>query len=83
MRRALNQLAEGEWERADLLLISDGQFRVPRELLAQVGTAREEHDARLHGILIGSRDHGPMDDLCDPLHVFSEWTGVVEAASRS
>lgn len=73
LRRALLRHDDAKWSRADLLLVSDGQFEVPRELAAAMSQRRAETDLRVHGLLIGSEDSPAMADLCSPLHRFRDW----------
>lgn len=66
------RLREKAWENADLLLVTDGEFPVPREVSAMIASARAERGARLHGVLVGIHDTS-LRALCDELHRFSDW----------
>ncbi len=73
---ALDQLSREEWTRADVLLVSDGQFGVSSALVARVTQARERRGTRFHGLLIGQSRHA-MERVCDPLHVFADWQSAL------
>lgn len=79
--RAVARLEEEGWGRADLLLVSDGEFAVPaatRELLVR---ARERRGLRAHGVLIGGGDQRAMEALCSPVHRFTDWGALLGATS--
>ena len=76
VRIALDTLERQGWNRADLLLVSDGAFDLPPGLVEQAAYARTEHEARVHGLLIGVQPSPSMTALCDPLHVFADWGAV-------
>jgi uncharacterized protein with von Willebrand factor type A (vWA) domain len=73
LRRALQRHDDANWSRADLLLVSDGQFEVPREIAAALDDRRAETDLRVHGLLVGNDDSRAMTRLCSPLHRLSDW----------
>ena len=73
LRRALQRHDDAKWSRADLLLVSDGQFEVPREIAAALDERRAERDLRVHGLLVGNDDSSAMTRLCSPLHRFRDW----------
>jgi uncharacterized protein with von Willebrand factor type A (vWA) domain len=71
VKRAAEKLAETGWERADLLLVTDGEFGVPEDSIRHVEDARSRHGLRVHGILVGGRGHKwALQRLCDHVHVF-------------
>lgn len=76
LRVALDTLERQGWDRADLLLVSDGAFALPAGIVEQARHARERHDARVHGLLVGVQPSPSMAELCDPLHVFADWAAV-------
>ena len=73
LRRALQRHDDAKWSRADLLLVSDGQFAVPREVVSAIRQRRTETDLRVHGLLVGNESSSAMAHLCSPLHRFREW----------
>ncbi len=77
LRRAVERLRQAEWQRADILILSDGEFPVPQPTVEALRRARDEHGLRVHGILIGSARREAMGALTDHLHVFTDWAGVL------
>lgn len=73
LRRAIARTAEATWDRADLLLVTDGEFPSDASLERDVVAACEARGARLHGVLVGSSSSAAMSRLCDPLHRFASW----------
>lgn len=76
LRIALDTLERQGWDRADLLLVSDGAFDLPPGIVESADWARERYSARVHGLLIGVQPSAAMQALCDPLHVFADWSAV-------
>lgn len=73
LRRAGQRLREAGWQRADILLVSDGEFPVPAETSALLKGLRSQAKLRVHGILIGSSSSAAMDALTDQVHHFASW----------
>lgn len=73
LRRAAERVKAEAWQRADILLVSDGEFPVPSETRAVLAAARKDHKLRTHGLLVGSGYSGAMEALCDNVHRFSDW----------
>ena len=73
--RVLRQLQDGEWTKADVLFVSDGEWPAPADLLPAVRRARHA-GTRFHGIQIGNRGTTGLHAICEPVHVFADWTGV-------
>lgn len=73
--RAVQRLDESAWSRADILLVSDGEFGVPADASMRLKRAREHRGARVHGVLIGGGDSSAMRALCesDAVHRFTDW----------
>lgn len=78
MRDAVGKLSQAGWERADVILVSDGEFSVPEDILQLVTAAKRNKALRVHGLIIAQRGYGEqaMGQLCDPLHYFSDWNKV-------
>lgn len=73
LSRAAQRLDKEAWTRADILLVSDGEFGVPGETVAQLRSAKKDRSARVHGVLIGGGSKAAMAALCDPVHRFTSW----------
>ncbi|MCA9286941.1 MAG: VWA domain-containing protein [Phycisphaerales bacterium] len=78
MRKAIERVETAKWSRADVILISDGEFPIPSTTEAQVRNAREARHLRVHGLLIGAERSPAMRALCDPVHVFRDWRALGE-----
>lgn len=75
-RKALSRLQSEEWSRADILLVSDGDFGQPSSSLqAEIDDARHRLRLRIAGLLIGPSRSSPMETFCDPLKKIIGWTG--------
>lgn len=70
-RRILERLQGSEWSRADVLVVSDGEWPASN-LSAKVAEARKK-ETRFHGIQIGSSGTSGLHEVCDPVHLFSNW----------
>lgn len=70
LRLALRRSREQRWQRADLLLISDGRFPVPGPLMAEVDGMRLDSGLRIRGISIGRWSGRGMESLCDSVLKF-------------
>ena len=77
MIRVLRQLRDGEWAKADVLFVSDGEWPEPPELTQSAQSAREA-GTRFHGIQIGNRGRTGMHEICEPVHVFTDWADLVD-----
>lgn len=73
--RVLARLRAEAWRRADVLFISDGEWPVSGALEAKVQGAREA-GTRFHGVQIGNVGRTGLHQLCDPVHVFTDWVGA-------
>ncbi|WP_230470298.1 VWA domain-containing protein [Lujinxingia vulgaris] len=76
MNEAMALLDTQNWEKADILLVSDGEFAVPESLRRDLNSAREESGLRVHGVLIASRRSEVMARICDEMHAFESWDAM-------
>lgn len=82
LKRAVKRLEDGQWKRADVLIVSDGEFSVPDGLVASLAVARTKHGLRVHGVQIGSSYREEFQRICDHLHSFSDWEALLEGPSQ-
>ncbi|MBA2664109.1 MAG: VWA domain-containing protein [Bradymonadaceae bacterium] len=75
LQKALALLGHNRWEKADILLVSDGEFPVPHQIMGALNEARDERGLKLHGVCIGHRSTA-MQEICDAFHVFGEWEAL-------
>ncbi len=73
VERALARLEEGDWQRADLLIASDGEFGATAALAQRVRDARTERGLRVQGILIGDRETIGLLELTDDIFWVRDW----------
>jgi uncharacterized protein with von Willebrand factor type A (vWA) domain len=78
LERATKKLEEAAWKRADILVVSDGEFSVPDRLLKTLNEARKKLALRTHGVQIGSSDSDEFGKICDHLHAFAGWEALLE-----
>lgn len=76
VERVLGRLEMEGWQRADVLLVSDGEFPVEPDLARRVALAVGEGGNRVHGLLVGGGQATALGQLCDPLHTFGDWAAL-------
>lgn len=79
LERATDRLNRENWKKADLLLVSDGKFRVSDPVRSRVKNCREETGAKLHGVRVGGNAGDVMESLCDEFHCFEDWQALESA----
>lgn len=69
------RLRKEEWSKADVILVSDGEWPASQEVISAVKAAKER-GSRFHGVLVGNAQSSGMRSLCDPMHVFLDWASA-------
>jgi uncharacterized protein with von Willebrand factor type A (vWA) domain len=73
LERVLDRLLQERWQRADLLIASDGEFgATPRTALA-VARAKAELGIRVQAVLIGDRETIGVLELADDVFWVRDW----------
>lgn len=72
---ALTKSDEEQWQQADILLVSDGEFQVSSGLSKKIKKCKEQRAMSIHGVVVGG-SLSPMNKICDPLHQFSSWLDI-------
>ncbi len=72
LKAAIKEIETKDWQKADILMVSDGGFDVSDQLVQDVKNCHQKHGTRFHGLLIGGYDH-VMKKICNPLHYFNHW----------
>lgn len=72
----VSHLGKQDWTKADVLIVSDGEFPVPSHVKEAVDAAREK-GTRVHGLQIGNGGRSGLHELCEPVHVFTDWASVI------
>jgi uncharacterized protein with von Willebrand factor type A (vWA) domain len=83
LARAVERLRQDEWHLADLLLATDGEFGVPREIAARVSAAKQDLGLRVQGVLIGDRETIGMLEICDDVFWVRDWRRFGSGAELS
>lgn len=78
LERAVARLESEAWSRADLLLVSDGEFAVPEGTRGLMAQASARKGMRAQGVLIGTGHGAAMSALCSQVHRFSDWQSLLE-----
>ena len=72
LRKALHKQTEMAWKDADILLISDGRFPADQRLEQKISTLKKHSDIRIHGVLLGQWRGQAIQNICEPLHRFTD-----------
>ena len=75
MTKVLQQIQDGNWAKADVLLVSDGEWPAYPAVTKAVQSARTK-GVRFHGIQIGNRGRTGIHEICQPVHVFNDWLDI-------
>jgi uncharacterized protein with von Willebrand factor type A (vWA) domain len=73
LERALAKVEDGNWQLADLLIASDGEFGAPRAVVAALEDAKDRLGLRVQGILIGDRETIGFLEIADDLFWVRDW----------
>jgi uncharacterized protein with von Willebrand factor type A (vWA) domain len=82
MSRALKRVESAKWSRADVIVVSDGEFPIPSATTHSVQSAKTTLHLRVHGLLIGAGYSTAMSTLCEPVHVFKDWNSLGAGLSQ-
>jgi uncharacterized protein with von Willebrand factor type A (vWA) domain len=80
LRLALERHDQAEWSNADILLVSDGQFWAPDDIVEAIEARRASSALRVHGLLLGP-DSEWMEKVCSPVHRMADWVEDGDASS--
>ena len=73
IERAVERLHEAQWQLADLVIASDGDFGATREVALRLHQAKEKLGVRVQGILIGDRETIGLLELADEVFWVRDW----------
>jgi len=73
LERALARLADEQWQLADLLIASDGEFGATPDTLKALVSVKEAQGLRVQGVLIGDRQTPGMRALADDIFWVRNW----------
>lgn len=83
LERTLAKLEDGNWQLADLLIASDGEFGAPRAVAEALAGAKDKLGLRVQGILIGDRETIGFLELADDLFWVCDWRRYGTSDSNS
>lgn len=72
MTTVVERLKHDTWKKADVVLVTDGEWSAPHPVISAVRDAKE-NGTRFHGVQIGNRGLTGLHAICDPVHVFQDW----------
>lgn len=73
LERALDKLSESNWQLADLLIASDGEFGATPAVATQIRRAKEQSGLRIQGVLIGDRETIGFLQIADDIYWMRDW----------
>ncbi len=80
---ALEKQYSQRWEAADILLISDGRFPQQSDLFGRINRMKDKQALRVHGLLLGDWKGTAIEQICDPLHRFTDWEELIEERNHA
>lgn len=78
LKLAISKIGSSNWERSDILILSDGEFPLDTELANEINKTKEKLKLRVHGVLIGNDESVALQKLCDQTHKFNRWETITE-----
>lgn len=73
--RVVHRLQEQAWCKADVLLVTDGEWPVSQPVAA-AGREAKARGTRFHGVLVGREQSQGLRSICDAVHVFHDWASA-------
>jgi len=71
---SLQRLEENDWERADVLMVTDGEIPgAGRQIRKGLEEARVQLGLRVHALVVGDQMTPTVEELCSDVHLFDEW----------
>ncbi|MBU1236056.1 MAG: VWA domain-containing protein [Gammaproteobacteria bacterium] len=73
LEHALEKLEERDWQLADLLVASDGEFGATPDVAARLRRVKEEKGLRVQGVLVGDRETVGFLEIADDILWVPDW----------
>ncbi len=73
LERVIAKMEDVRWQRADLLLATDGEFGATPEVAARLDAIKQTLGLRVQGVLIGDRETLGMMEVCDSIYAVRNW----------
>lgn len=75
MNTVVERLKQETWKKADVVLVTDGEWAAPSAVVAGVETAKK-NGTRFHGVQVGNTGRTGLHAICDPVHEFRDWAAL-------
>ncbi len=72
MTTVVERLKQDTWKKADVVLVTDGEWGAPANVVAGVAGAKA-NGTRFHGVQVGTVGRTGLHSICDPVHEFRDW----------
>jgi uncharacterized protein with von Willebrand factor type A (vWA) domain len=73
LERVIAKMEEVRWQRADLLIASDGEFGATPAVAARLDAVKHSLGLRVQGVLIGDRETLGLLEICDHIYPVRNW----------
>ena len=73
LERVIAKLEDVRWQRADLLIASDGEFGATPAVAARLDAIKQALGLRVQGVLIGDRETLGLLEVCDAIYPVRNW----------
>jgi uncharacterized protein with von Willebrand factor type A (vWA) domain len=73
LERVLAKMEDARWQRADLLLATDGEFGATPAVAARLDAIKTNLGLRVQGVLIGDRETLGLLEVCDRIYTVRDW----------
>ncbi len=73
LERVIARLEEVRWQRADLLMATDGEFGATPELAARLDGVKRQLGLRVQGVLLADRETLGLLEVCDHIFPVRDW----------
>ena len=73
LERAMDRLMQQQWQQADLLIASDGEFGATATVVNRLRAIKAEQGLRVQGVLVGDRETIGFLEIADAIHWVRDW----------
>lgn len=73
IEQALDDIQSSRWQRADLIIASDGEFGATRATRDRLLSVKTTQQLRVQGILVGDRETMGLREVCDDIFWVQDW----------
>lgn len=83
IERAIERLREAQWQLADLLIVSDGDFGATPQVASALHETKARLGARVQGVLIGDRETIGLLELADDVFWVRDWRRYGDSSNEA